>query len=102
MAEAHRTSVSVADEASVHGSSFNPSQSDYDALKQELIDVKATLQSLMKTIEDMREARAETVSFVLSQPYRRLPPSICLCSRGTVPVNLSSAALSRSSLLPVV
>ena len=74
MAEAHQTLVSVTDEAPVYGPSSNPGQNDYDALKQELADMKTTLQSLIKTIEDMRERKVEAVSCVCSWPFALSPP----------------------------
>lgn len=69
MAEAHRTSVSVTDAASIDGPSSNPVQHRVDALEQELVDMKSTLQSLMKVIENLKEVScAPSWSSVLSPP----------------------------------
>lgn len=63
MAEAHQTSAFVIDAAPVHEYSPNLVQNEVDALKQELIGVKTTLQSLKELVQNLTGVKGGSGEF---------------------------------------
>ena len=65
MAEAQPTSGVATGVQPGHGSVPNPWQGDIDALKQEVNDLRTTVLSLTKEIEELKRVKVQTVCGVL-------------------------------------
>ena len=73
MAEAHSTSVATVVATAVPESQSNPAPNDTDSLKQELINVKRTLECLVQAVQNLSGTEVQAVSCLLSW-FSALPP----------------------------
>ena len=64
MSEAHLTPGISAGIQFGHSTASNPWQSDINALKREIADLRTTVQSLSNKIEELERVKAEAVSDV--------------------------------------
>lgn len=65
MAEAHPTSVIATEVQFGHGSRRDPCQCDIDVLRQEINDLRTTLEVVVKDIEGLKRVKIEAVSAAL-------------------------------------
>jgi len=83
MAHAHPTPVVTTGIRFGHGSTPDPWRGDVDALKREIDDLRATVGSLVKEIEELKKVKTEAVSGVLPS-YRQHTCRLLLFARNIV------------------